>query len=80
VYVGTADGGFMNFDQNFASLGLGHGNLPQLQTGACLCFNDGVHILFHDGPPFMYNIGCRIITFHYFTLYAMFLQGEMMKK
>jgi hypothetical protein len=41
----------MNFNENFASLGLGNGNLPQLQANACNGLYDGVHVLFHDRPP-----------------------------
>jgi hypothetical protein len=47
VYISTADGGFMNFDENFAGAGSRHGNFTQLQTGTGYGFNNGIHPFFH---------------------------------
>ena len=39
----------MDLDEHLAGSGDRHGNLPQLQTGACFGLHDGVHVLFHSG-------------------------------
>jgi hypothetical protein len=79
VNVGAADSGLMNLDENFASLGLGNGNLPQLQANTCNGLNNGVHVLFHDRPPIIYHSGAVYLPFNILTVYPAFCKRNMEK-
>ena len=47
MYVGTADSGFTNFDQNFACTWSWNRNLSQNETSAFLWFNQSIHHFCH---------------------------------